>query len=170
MKKRQNNPKTTWTPEMKSFVIEKAKSGWPFKSIAETLSKKTGAIITKNACIGQAIRQNLRVSDFKVNHNTARSTCLNKIVTGRNPRATKAKLKVDLRMAKDEPTPLGPEAAFVEGCKWIHGDAASRDWHQCGHNQFNQSSWCQHHFARAFSRDTRDKVHQKWKTTIVRGH
>lgn len=43
----------------------------------------------------------------------------------------------------------GMKNEFTSGCRYIAGDPKTQ-WHQCGHDLFNKTSWCKTHLAVVF--------------------
>jgi hypothetical protein len=61
---------------------------------------------------------------------------------------TKKKNKLVVSNHKCEKTGLifrGQKNQLTTGCKYIEGDPKTR-FHQCGHDLYNQTSWCKIHY------------------------
>ena len=58
---------------------------------------------------------------------------------------------VRFKIKREEPT-TGPETREPKGCRWIHGDVKSGNWHYCQCDLLPGTSWCEAHWKRMWKR------------------
>ncbi len=134
--------------------VEKLEALWPQGLSASIIAMRFAGKYTRSGICGKAARLGLppRTTTTRTPPTRNKTVC--------HPNFSPLRPFIDGIMAKDlshldnEPKPIGPKSRFPDGpgCRWIAGDARTKDWQCCGHEVSSPSPYCSHHRARAWTK------------------
>lgn len=135
-----------WTDATRTRLAELVERGLTGKQIARALSIEFGISYSRNSVISAVARSGLK---FK-NKSRRPAVTSQRVTLGSTKVAAVPTMPKPGNYRDDvefvpEPDPAGDVAT---GCRWLHGEPTDRVF--CGAETFRSSSYCQHHFARAF--------------------